>query len=87
MGRYGNTGAGMDTVHVHGSLWKQGRLLYQDGDDALVLLLDEVTDDLIVKILHRLPLRREERGGRREEREEGEGRREDREERGERRED
>ena len=29
---------------------------YQNGDDAFVLLLDQVTNDLVVKVLHRLPL-------------------------------
>lgn len=29
---------------------------HQNGDDAFELLLHQVTDDLVVKILHRLPL-------------------------------
>lgn len=29
---------------------------YQNGDDAFELLLHQVTDDLVVEILHRLPL-------------------------------
>lgn len=29
---------------------------HQDGDDALKLLLHQVTDDLVVEILDRLPL-------------------------------
>lgn len=32
-------------------------LAYQNGDDAFVLLLYQVTDDFVVKVLHRLPLR------------------------------
>ena len=31
-------------------------LLVQDRDDSFVLLLHEVTDDLVVKVFHRLPL-------------------------------
>ena len=34
-------------------------LLVQHGDDSLVLLLHKVTDDLVVKILHRLPLKKQ----------------------------
>lgn len=29
---------------------------HQDGDDAFELLLHQVTDDLVVEVLHRLPL-------------------------------
>lgn len=32
-------------------------LAYQNGDDAFVLLLYQVTDDFVVKVLHCLPLR------------------------------
>lgn len=30
---------------------------HQNGDDAFELLLHQVADDLVVEILHRLPLR------------------------------
>lgn len=32
---------------------------HQDGDDAFELLLHQVTDDLVVEVLHRLPLKRQ----------------------------
>lgn len=34
---------------------------HQDGDDAFELLLHQVTDDLVVEILHRLPLKNTQR--------------------------